>query len=100
MKPKLHLSMSASMNELYSFSYYIANHYKPSVNLFVKITLIIGPTLTRSGTGGSLERCSRKPIRRGAMSNAAKVSNEGVDNLAAIDVNEAGRNSKEIEGKT
>ena len=56
--------------------------------------------MTRSGTGGSLERCSRKPIRRG-VANATKVSNEGVDNLAtaASDVNESGKNLKEIEGK-
>ena len=55
--------------------------------------------MTRSGTGGSLERCSRKPIRRG-VANATKVSNEGVDNLAtaASDVNESGKNLKEIEG--
>jgi len=57
-----------------------------------------GPTLTRSGTGGSLERCSRKPIRRAALSNATKVSNEGVDNIEA---NESGKISKlEIEGMT
>ena len=56
--------------------------------------------MTRSGTGGSLERCSRKPIRRG-VTNATKVSNEGVDNLAtaAYDANESGKNLKEIEGK-
>ena len=56
--------------------------------------------MTRSGTGGSLERCSRKPIRRG-VANATKVSNEGVDTLAttASDVNESGKNLKEIEGK-
>ena len=56
--------------------------------------------MTRSGTGGSLERCSRKPIRRGVV-NATKVSNEGVDNLAtaASDVNESGKNLKEVEGK-
>ena len=53
--------------------------------------------MTRSGTGGSLERCSRKPIRRAALSNATKVSNEGVDNIEA---NESGKISKlEIEGK-
>ena len=35
------------------------------------------------------------------MANATKVSNEGVDNLAtaASDVNESGKNFKEIEGK-
>ena len=44
-----------------------------------------------------MERCSRKPIRRAALTNATKVSNEGVDNIEA---NESGKISKlEIEGK-
>ena len=55
--------------------------------------------MTRSGTGGSLERCSRKPIRRSALSNNTKVTNEVVDNLTTVDIIESGKNIKEIEGK-